>query len=349
MPHPYARQLARLLYPIEADQTDHPDILLDSGAYGVWRSGVVVDPERYTTYCGLVKDITLSCVNLDQIPGRWGQPATHDEVETACEVSFSRWWQLCKTGAFIMPVYHQGDDLKWLHKYLDHGALYIGISPNDAFSMPSRQRWLHEIHAYIDRCGLRLNQDVFTHCLGVFSPRVLYDLPAWSADASTVLRYVSWKRVLMPKYDQQTKRICGWEVIAVSSRPRDLLTNFVRDQPTVWRYVTDYLDTHAIPYTLDPGGRVVIDDVEPLILANLVLAKLVMRATGIRCFIAGQHAPAIYSTIVTARYPYILRSFAIIQERSGVTIQDVYNRTIPKPNRRTEQDSKVEASRGLFP
>ena len=319
----------------------HPDVILDSGAYSVWRSGANVDYGRYRDYCKVVADCTLTCVNLDVIPGAWGSKPTPDEVEIACKTSYFRWQQLStESGALIMPVFHQTDAMSWLDRYLDAGALYIGISPTDTFSSTSRQEWLHQVHEYITNHGLTLNKDVFTHCLGVFAPKVLYNLPAWSADASTLLRYVAMKRILLPKLDSRG-RILAWNAVPVSSRAG------VSTEPVDWDVLADWLESHQIPFE-KIGGRIIIDDPAEIIRANMQLAKMATRDTGVRCFIAGQHPLAIYTVTVDEKYPYILRSYAVIKEREGVTIRHVYNRTCPKPNRRPEKDHKVEAPRGLF-
>lgn len=340
------------LHPDLKLKSEHPYIILDSGAYSIWRSGQKVDFQRYYDYCDIVKDKVLTCVNLDVIPGAWGRGAQPQEIEEACEVSFGRFVKLKETGARIMPVYHQNDKLVWLDKLLDAGAEYIGISPTDSYPAAIRQKWLVDVHNYMVKRGVKLNSKVFTHALGVFAPRVMRGVPLWSADASTLLRYVAMKRILIPR--MQLGRIHSWDAVYVGSR-------HLKDPQLVdWEVVKGYLAEVSadlfkvagvhVEYTTHPiSGRVLIDDPIMLILINLYLAKKAMMEVGVRCFVAGQHPLAIWAVTVLAQYPYILRTFAVIKEKTGVTIDELYNRSIPKPNRRPEKDRKVETPRGLFP
>lgn len=358
------KQLDWLRLPIQ-DTSEHPYILLDSGAYSVWRSGANVSDTKYVDYCKTVKDMTLACVNLDTIPGAWGQRATAEQVEQACVDSFVMWERLRATGAHVMPVYHQTDDVKWLHTYIEAGADYIGISPTDSFAPPIRHQWMIDIHQYMRESGIRLNEDVFTHGLGVFSPKAVMpdeigqNVGFWSADASTLIRYVAIKRILIPKTDPAwdiNGRICAWVPIYTGARGNNHVTVTNID----WKYIRKYVETHKARikaetgsepewiYSFGPDGRLLIDDYGTLMSLNLILTKAAMHQSGVRCFVAGQLPMAIWQAAVKERYPYILRSYAVIKETHGDTIRKIYNRTWPKPPRKPERD-KVVAVRGLFP
>jgi hypothetical protein len=359
------KQLEWLRRPIQ-DESDHPFILLDSGMYSVWRSGAKVDVDKYYNYCTTVAQETLSCVNMDTIPGAWGRRPTPYEVEAACQASFDMWIRLCATGAHIMPVYHQTDSIQWLHKYIEAGATYIGISPTDSFAPVVRHQWLLDIHQYMRDCGVRLNEDVFTHGLGVFSPRAVMpteigqNIGFWSADASTLMRYIAIKRILIPKTDPAWDvdgRVIGWVPIYVGKRGNDhvTVTNIG------WDFIRKYVELHKARhiertgrdpewiYTFGHDGRLLIDDYTTLASINLILAKKAMHQSGVRCFVAGQLPLAIWQIAVNERYPYILRSYAVIKETHGDTIRRIYNRTWEKPARRPERDHKVVTPGGLFP
>jgi hypothetical protein len=333
--------LNKFLAPPLLERTTHPEIILDSGAYSVWRSGAEVDVDRYIRYCEIVKPLVLGCVNLDVIPGQWGRTASREEVADACELSFHRWHRMNRTGALMMPVYHQGDALVWLDKYIDAGAKWICISPTDSFSTPVRQKWLHDVHEYMTMRGVRLNQDVFTHCLGVFAPKLLYDIPCWSADASSIVRFAVWKRIMWPK--RENGRICAWHSALLSTHTK-------QKEAVDFNAVAEYLDIVQVPYEWTANRKgILLADHQDFIRVNLRLALDVMRETGVRIFIAGEDRPSMYRIIVTEAYPYILRSFAVIKEQTGDLIRKVYDRSLERPARRPEQDREVVAARSLFP
>lgn len=356
------KQLEWLRKPI-VETNEHPYILLDSGAYSVWRSGAKVDPTKFVEYCRTVKDWTLACVNLDTIPGAWGARATPQQVEDACQESFDMWERLRDTGAHMMPVYHQTDHISWLHRYIDAGAKYIGISPTDSFAPPIRHQWLIDIHQYMRDAGIRLNKDVFTHGLGVFSPRAVMptevgsNIGFWSADASTLIRYIAIKRILIPKTDPEwdvNGRVTGWIPIYTGGRGNNHVTVTNID----WKFIRTYVEMHEARlkaegknpewvYSFGPDGRLLIDDYATLMSINLVLVRQAMKQSGVRCFVAGQLPLAIWQVAVKERYPYILRSYAVIKEAHGNTIKRIYDRTWERPARRPERD-KVVTTRGLF-
>src|SRR5579871_1945231 len=89
-----------------------PHILLDSGAYSIWKSGKSVDISRYAAYLPTVSDAICAAVNLDIIPGgAAGGGATENEIEHACIVSYDRWLQLRELNVTVMPVVHQVDNV----------------------------------------------------------------------------------------------------------------------------------------------------------------------------------------------------------------------------------------------
>ena len=191
--------------------------------------------------------------------------------------------------------------------------------------------------------GVKLNKEVFTHCLGVITPKALYDLPAWSADASATLRYVAIKRLIYPSHDHKG-RVTGLEHIYVGSRPG--ITGLVD-----WDAVAEYLSSIPVKFERDKvTGRIIIEDFVQLTAANLNYPRKIMQDTGVRAFIAGSvHRSALFWTIVMyTQWPYILRSYALIKESTGDTIKEIYNRALPDYVRRPDKDRKVAAVTGLF-
>jgi len=313
-------------------RTEHPLLLMDSGAYSLFNSGVQVDFDRYMAYVGAVKDEVLAVINLDIIPGSKGKRATKVETERACIVSFDRWLRLQATGALIMPVYHQTDDRAWLGRYLDYGAAFIGISPSDNMPDVLRKQWLLDVHDALDRSGIGLNRTVFTHLLGTFSPTGLMSLrgAAWSADASTIMQHSVRFRLMVPYAGGQITPSGAFDTIRVTyvGEDGDVAANKAIATGEVGEYLSamGYGDDYEIT-----GDRVLIDNVHALASANFQLAHRLNHATAIRSFIAGPDERVLQQIVEEEQYPYLLRTYAGTVETTGSTIHNFYQRKVKRP------------------
>jgi len=153
-------------------------VIIDSGAFTVWNRGEGdIDIEAYADFClTLPQDWTF--INVDVIPETGSTAA---DIERCCERGYENYKYLKSRIQNIMPVYHYGDNQKWLKKFMDE-ADYIGISPaNDTHENVKRQ-FLKETYAI---CGT----DVKTHALGYSSLVGLSMFPFYSVDS------ISYKRV----------------------------------------------------------------------------------------------------------------------------------------------------------
>lgn len=314
--------------PIRAT-SEHPALLLDSGAFTAWNTGRAVHFDRYMAYVETVKEHLFSAINLDVIPGSRRRRPTHNEVMDASVLSYRRWHKLRETGVLIMPVFHQNDNPRWLCEYLEDGATFIGISPSDAMPDASRKRWLLEVHDELDRQGVALNRSVFTHVLGLFSPPAMKSLKgmAWSADASTIMRHAVYFSLMVPFTDGAITTSGPFDLYrVVYVGGKDDVT---RDKAIAAAQVWDYLS--ALGYGDEAeqrGDRVVISNVHIIAAANLKLAHRLNAMSAVRCFLAGPDARVLAQTVGEENYPYVLRTYADIAETSGTTIQKFYNRQV---------------------
>src|SRR5947199_9912806 len=115
--------------PVEYE-TESPLLLADSGAFSAWNSYQTISLERYACYIHAAREWIFSAVNLDVIPGRVDEWGTPNEAEAACIASYDDWRRLRETGVNVLPVSHQGDDIRWLYRYLAKGATLVGIPPS---------------------------------------------------------------------------------------------------------------------------------------------------------------------------------------------------------------------------
>jgi len=152
------------------------DIIIDSGAFSVWNKGGSIDINEYLKFC-LKQPQEWTFINLDVIP-KTGSSA--DDIEECCKKGFENFLFLKQHLKNVMPVYHYGDDIKWLHEYIKH-ADYIGISPaNDTHESIKREFLTEVFNITKDR--------IKTHGLGYSSFKGLSMFPFYSVDS------ISWKR-----------------------------------------------------------------------------------------------------------------------------------------------------------
>lgn len=337
------------LRPLER-ASEHPLLIVDSGAYSRWRSGRQVDLGRYEAYLQTVKDWIFYAVNLDQIPGAWGRFATPTENEAACIASFKVWKRLRSGPVPVMPVFHQSDHKRWLWRYLEEGATYIGISPTDSFPADRRQHWVETVHAHLRDNGVKLNEQVFTHGLGVFAPLFLPTMRGrmWSADASSFMRWCAYHRLALP--------ISREGKISHKGEFDSVRRVYVGER----HHPESHLDVDAVEHYLrtlglgDTYRRVserLVMDIYAVTAANLCLMHRVMNASGVRCFLAGPDLRVMRQAVVEESYPYILQTYAGITENTGSTIQRFYNRALKLPGWRPRVAAHrllTQEGRGLY-
>jgi len=249
------------------------------------------------------------------IPGSAaGGGATENEIEHACIVSYERWLQLRELNVTVMPVVHQVDNIEWLYRYLNDGATFIGISPSDAHNRHARRKWLLDTHRLMEREGVPLNNGVYTHILGSFSVDALRSLKglAWSADATTMMRFCNMYRLYLP-LDAD-----GNITIETPLKPYYVGTGATeRKNPLALEVVRSYLDSLQMEAHYEVcDDRIVIDDKNSIASINLQSVREVMKAAGLRMFIAGE-AQEVLEQVLAENYPYLLRSFATIKDTDG--------------------------------
>lgn len=165
---------------------------IDSGAYTAHNSDTILDVDKYIEYINSNDMFTLAA-QVDTIPGRFGHVKTRQEIEEASAKTWENFLYMVvrlKNPKILIPVYHQGEDIKYLKRmlefrYEDNTPLwYLGLSPaNDSHT--------NEKRIFIDKCfdiiKSSSNPDVKTHAFGMTSLKVLEDFPLTSADST------SWK------------------------------------------------------------------------------------------------------------------------------------------------------------
>lgn len=190
-------------------------MLLDSGAFSVWTQGVTIDLEEYISFCEEFPDCSYY-VNLDVIPGTPGKKSklTKDVIEAACRQGWDNYRRMIDRlpQHKVIPVFHQGDGIKWLDKYLNAGVRYIGISPaNDRQTSGSRHKamlpgrgnpvttklqWIRSLKPHLfDGAGRPV---VKTHGFAVTSYDLIKAMEWWSVDSASWKLAGAWGSIYVP-------------------------------------------------------------------------------------------------------------------------------------------------------
>jgi hypothetical protein len=147
------------------------NVIIDSGAFSVWNKGGSIDIDDYLYFCKQQPQ-HWTFINLDVIPETGSTP---EDIAVCCEQGYENYLYLKQHLENVMPVYHYGDDIKWLHKFMET-ADWIGISPANDTHENVKRKFLKEVfHVVKDK--------VKTHGLGYSSFEGLTMFPFYSVDS----------------------------------------------------------------------------------------------------------------------------------------------------------------------
>ena len=175
----------------------HPEseskLFIDSGAFSAHTKGKEVDVDDYINFMNEIDDVTYIFAQVDKIPGKFGQPKTPEELAEAPKLSWDNYLYMVsrvKSRDKLLPIFHQGEDFKWLRNMLEYRhpdgkpIWYIGISPANDVSVNEKKKWLELVFKVIKESS---NPNVHTHAFGMTSLNVLEQYPFTSADSTSWL------------------------------------------------------------------------------------------------------------------------------------------------------------------
>jgi hypothetical protein len=208
-------KLVSFMYPdqlrswLEVSKDEPGNIMIDSGAFSAWNKGDVVDLDKYIEYAhkaitdGEAAGKKVRVVNLDVIPGKKGESTgltknrktvNKDLVALSAMEGYRNLKTMVKNGIIPIHVFHQGESFIWLDRMAQHTD-YVGISPANDLSSPSRKQWIETTFEYM----YRRNINVDTHGFAVWIPSILKDIPWTSCDAATWRLLAAWGGIYVPK------------------------------------------------------------------------------------------------------------------------------------------------------
>lgn len=166
-------------------------LFIDSGAFSAHTKGKVVDVDAYIQFMNDIDDAVYIFAQVDKIPGKFGQPKTPEELAEAPKLSWENYLYMVdkvKSRDKLLPIFHQGEDFKWLKNMLEYRhpdgkpIWYIGISPANDVSVAEKKKWLQPVFKMIKESS---NPNVHTHAFGMTSLNVLEQYPFTSADSTS--------------------------------------------------------------------------------------------------------------------------------------------------------------------
>ena len=223
---------------------DHPEckskLFIDSGAFSAHTKGKTVDVDDYINFMNEIDEYVHIFAQVDKIPGEFGKVKTPEQLLSAPKESWDNYLYMkdrVKSVDKLLPVFHQGEDFKWLINMLEythedgHHIPYIGISPANDVSVKEKTKWLIEVFRVIKNSS---NPDVKTHAFGMTSLHLLEQFPFTSADSTTWVMTAANGNILT-KYG----------TVRVSEQTKNSSDHIIHQAPTVIASLESYLNKYG--------------------------------------------------------------------------------------------------------
>lgn len=167
-------------------------LFIDSGAFTAHTIGTQLNVDEYIQYINSIDSHIHCFAQVDHIPGVFRQPKTKQQLLEAPKLSWDNYLYMkdrVVSKHKLLPIFHQGEDFKWLHNMLeftdtDGHIQYIGISPANDVSIVQKEAFIRKCFDVISNSS---NPNVKTHAFGMTSLSLLERYPFYSADST------SWK------------------------------------------------------------------------------------------------------------------------------------------------------------
>jgi len=200
----------------------HINLILDSGAFSAWTKKTEINLDNYCNWCLENIDYIDYVVNLDVIPGSFGEKnLPQSEIDRSAKKGWRNYEYMLSKGIpkeKLIHIFHQGEDYKWLEKMV--AAMdYIGLSPANDRTTNQKIDWLDSCMKYVtDDKGHPI---VKFHGFAVTSLKLMMRYPWYSVDSTSWVMISRTGSVLVPKF-RQNKFIYNekpWQVSVSEKSP----------------------------------------------------------------------------------------------------------------------------------
>lgn len=189
------------LKALENGLITNKSVHIDSGAFSAWNKGASINIDEYIEFCKFIEKKypfnKYHIVNLDVIPGKPGVIPTKQQIEYSAEKGWENYEYMKSRGLNPIHIFHQHEDWSWLYKLKDSSD-YIGISPDNSQSVPSRVSWLKQVFA-------RIKGEVKTHGFACTGPSFMEVAPFYTTDSSSWLNSSRYGHITV--FDKKEKKI----------------------------------------------------------------------------------------------------------------------------------------------
>jgi hypothetical protein len=174
----------------------YADLFLDSGAFSAFRKKETLCPIKYAEFIKTYEKDLFVYAGLDVI----GNPTATWENQKTLE----------RMGTTPLPCFHFGEDIKWLHRYLDRYD-YIAIG-----GLVPHSTNYSQIKKFLDRIWetiLTKKPDIKVHGFGIQNQNLMERYPWFSVDASSVHMQARYGGIMTPS---------GWVKINPNVNPKEI-------------------------------------------------------------------------------------------------------------------------------
>lgn len=186
------KELDRLI-ALKKDGKYAGKIMVDSGAFTAHRKDVSINCDEYIDWLNKNNSYLECYVQLDQIPGKWGQKRSKQDILSAERASWENYVYMVsklKDPFKLLAVFHMDENFDNLKRLLDfkidgNKVPYICISGAKDRAPAERREWYHKCFQMIRESE---NKDVRVHCLGCSTFHDLSLFPFYSSDSTAWLQ-----------------------------------------------------------------------------------------------------------------------------------------------------------------
>lgn len=228
--------------------SDRAELWMDSGAFTAWTRKEQIDLDEYIQFCLDRIDIIAYVVNLDVIPGEFGQKnLPPEEIERSAGLGYQNYRYMLSKGIpkdKLIHVFHQGEDFKWLKKLVTE-IPYIGLSPANDRTTPEKIMWLDQCMPYVtNRDGYPI---VKFHGFAVTSLRLMLRYPWYSVDSTSWQMHASYGHIIVPTFQNGQYDYESNPLILTISKESPQIKNagkhFDTLPPMAQQIITNYIES----------------------------------------------------------------------------------------------------------
>lgn len=215
------------------EQKKRVELFLDSGAFSAWSQGKEINIDEYIQFIKDNKDVIDVYANLDVIGN--------------AEATWKNQTYMESKGLKPLPVYHYGEDIKWLKKLLTGKYDYISLGGMVPISTGDLIHWLDDLfkNYLCDDKGMPI---VKVHGFGLTSLRLMLRYNWFSVDSTSWVVTGRMGSIYIPRfrngkwiYDEDSWKIvvsnrspaskeAGKHINTMSPNEKKILTSYITEK-----------------------------------------------------------------------------------------------------------------------